>query len=120
MDLDNIFEDTPNISAEILEKAGKEEDVFFGAKEDRFKKDTTLRIHLAKYFSIVIALWLLAVVLILVGNNFRYRLSDTVLVTLLTTTTIQILGMMIIILWDLFPGGKDKNNSTENIVNIKK
>ena len=66
-----------------------------------------------KYFSIVIAFWLLAVILILVGNNFNYRLSDTVLVTLLTTTTIQVLGMMVIILWDLFPGGKGKNNNPD-------
>ncbi len=120
MDLNNITEDTTNISPEMLEKAGEDENKYFDSIEDRFKKDTTLRIQLAKYFSIVIALWLLAVVLILVGNNFKYRLSDTVLVTLLTTTTIQILGMMIIILWDLFPGGKESHNHTEKIVNTKK
>lgn len=85
-------------------------------EEDRFRQNTELRGTLSRVFTIIIAFWLLAVILILVGNNFNYRLSDSVLITLLTTTTIQVLGMMVIILWDLFPGGKDKknpNNQTE-------
>lgn len=79
-------------------------------EEDRFIKDTELRGTLSRVFTMIIALWLLAVMLILVGNTYNYKLSDSVLITLLTTTTIQVLGMMVIILWDLFPGGKDKNN----------
>ena len=74
----------------------------------RFEETTDLRSLLAKVFTVIISFWLLGVFLILVGNNFNYKLSDTVLNTLLTTTTIQVLGMMLIILWDLFPGGKDK------------
>ena len=95
----------------------EEEDRLFGqAKIKRYEKDTELRGTLSSVFTIIIAFWLLSVILILVGNNFKYRLSDSVLITLLTTTTIQVLGMMVIILWDLFPGGKDKkspNNVTE-------
>jgi hypothetical protein len=79
-------------------------------EEDRFRQNTELRGTLSRVFTIIIAFWLLSVILILVGNNFKYRLSDNVLITLLTTTTIQVLGMMVIILWDLFPGGKDKKN----------
>lgn len=80
-------------------------------QEDRFIKNTELRGTLARVFTMIIALWLLAVILILVGNNCNhYNLSDSVLNTLLTTTTIQVLGMMLIILWDLFPGGKEKSN----------
>ena len=85
-------------------------------EDDRFIQNTELRGSLARVFTIVIIFWLLAVILILVGNTIRYKLSDSVLITLLTTTTIQVLGMMVIILWDLFPGGKEKsnpNNKTE-------
>lgn len=99
-------------TSEQLEKSEILETKRFGHEEERYRKDTILRIQLAQYFSIIIAFWLLCVILILVGNNFNYKLSDTVLVTLLTTTTIQVLGMMVIILYDLFPGGKGKNTTT--------
>ena len=85
-------------------------------EDDRFIQNTELRGTLARVFTMIIALWLLAVILILVGNYCNhYNLSDSVLITLLTTTTIQVLGMMLIILWDLFPGGKDKSNPKNNI-----
>lgn len=83
-------------------------------EEERYRGNTVLRDNLAKVFTIVIIFWLVSVILILVGNDLKYNLSDTVLVTLLTTTTIQVLGLVYIILKDLFPGGKEnpKNNST--------
>lgn len=113
LELENIVDTTTEPTKADLDRREKEETKTFGHEEDRYIKDTVLRIQVAKYFSIVIAFWLLAVILILVGNNFNYRLSGTVLVTLLTTTTIQVLGMMVIILWDLFPGGKGKNNNPD-------
>ena len=120
LNLDNIVEPTTEPTKADLERSEIEETKTFGHVEDRFIKDTVLRIQVAKYFSIVIALWLLAVILILVGNNFNYRLSDSVLITLLTTTTIQVLGMMVIILWDLFPGGNGKKNPNMVSEKLKK
>lgn len=111
LNLDAVVETSSEPTTKDRKKVTIEEYKYLGAKLHRMNSDTNLRITLANFFAFVIALWLLAVVLILVGNNFNYRLSDTVLKTLLTTTTIQVLGMMVIILWDLFPGGKDKGNS---------
>lgn len=108
LDLDAIVGGTEVPTQEDIEKGKKEETKLFGAEIRRFEETTDLRSLLAKFFAMIIAFWLLGVILILTGNAFRYKLSDTVLVTLLTTTTIQVLGMMIIILWDLFPGGKGK------------
>lgn len=87
------------------ENAISENKRLFGTAElRRYEESTDLRAILAKVFTVIIALWLLSVILILVGNNSKYYLTENVLITLLTTTTIQVLGMMAIILWDLFPG----------------
>ncbi|MCD8519118.1 MAG: hypothetical protein LRY32_06365 [Flavobacterium sp.] len=90
-------------------KAEKENNSIAESVKRRYDETTDLRNILAKVFSIVIVFWLVSVILILVGNTLKYKLSDTVLVTLLTTTTIQVLGLVYIILKDLFPGGKEEN-----------
>ena len=80
----------------------------------RYEQNTELRRSLAIMFTLTINGWLFAVFLILLTNNRSLKLSDSVLITLLTTTTIQVLGMMVIILWDLFPGGKKNNENNIN------
>ena len=71
----------------------------------RFKHDTQLRGSLALIFTVIIVFWLMFVVITL-WCNATLKLSDAILITLLTTTTINVLGMMLIILHDLFPGKK--------------
>ena len=94
------------------EKAEVEDNSLFKSKKERYIQNTELRGTLARVFTMIISLWLLAVILILVGNSCNhYNLSDSVLNTLLTTTTIQVLGMMLIILWDLFPGKNNKKTA---------
>ncbi len=75
------------------------------AELQRFLKDTTLRTHLVYIFSTVIFLWLASTITILYFNNnlLELGLSDNVLIVLLTTTTINVIGMMLIILRNLFP-----------------
>lgn len=72
-------------------------------RQRRYLSETILRENLAIAFTIIIAFWLLSVLLLLVGNNDNYRLSDSVLNTLLITTTANVIGMMTIILRNLFP-----------------
>lgn len=71
----------------------------------RFDIDTLLRKHLAYYFVLIIFLWFASVVCILFFNDnlLDLNLSDAVLITLLTTTSFNVIGMMIIILRNLFP-----------------
>lgn len=84
-------------------------------KNKRYKDNTELRGGLAILFTITINAWLFAVFLILLTNTNTLKLSDSVLITLLTTTTIQVLGMMYVILKNLFPSVKEnlKNNNTD-------
>ncbi|SEB01288.1 hypothetical protein SAMN05660909_04709 [Chitinophaga terrae (ex Kim and Jung 2007)] len=75
------------------------------ARVRRFEIDTNLRKHLAYVFTAIIFLWLMAALCILFCNQVLLclNLSDTVLITLLTTTSVNVIGMMIIILKNLFP-----------------
>lgn len=80
------------------------------AKVVRYETDTRLRIHLAYVFSVVIFLWLASVTSILFFNVnlLGLNLSDQVLIVLLSTTSVNVIGMMLIILRNLFPVSGDK------------
>lgn len=73
------------------------------AELERFLKDTSLRTHLVYIFSAIIFLWLSSVITIVFLNSSFICLSDNVMITLLTTTTVNVIGMMLIILRNLFP-----------------
>jgi hypothetical protein len=81
------------------------------ARVNRFLVDTTLRRHLTYIFSTVIFLWLSAVISILYfnGNLLYLNLSENVLITLLTTSSVNVIGMMLIILKNLFPKAAGDN-----------
>lgn len=86
------------------------------SKLERYKQDTSLRSNLAKVFTIIISFWLLSVILILVGNNCNnYNLSDNVLITLMVTSTANVIGMMLIILRNLFPSNEPTRKSIPKI-----
>tara|TARA_Y100000294_G_C8238216_1_gene209656 strand:- start:116 stop:469 length:354 start_codon:yes stop_codon:yes gene_type:complete len=91
-DFKDAQEDTLEINNDILTPQQK-----------RYVNETGLRENLAIAFTIIIAFWLIAVLCILVGNTATYQLSDSVLNTLLITTTANVIGMMTIILRNLFP-----------------
>ncbi|TDW46056.1 hypothetical protein EV144_107250 [Flavobacterium sp. 270] len=84
------------------------EDRLGSAKVGRFLEDTRLRRYLTYIFSFIIFLWLASVISILYFNHnlLNLNLSDSVLITLLTTTSINVIGMMLIILKNLFPQPK--------------
>lgn len=73
------------------------------AQVKRFLTDTSLRTVLVYFFSIVILLWLASVMVVVFLNDSFVKLSDNVMTVLLTTTTINVIGMMLIILRNLFP-----------------
>ncbi|MGV3602424.1 MAG: hypothetical protein ACO1N1_14525 [Dyadobacter fermentans] len=64
----------------------------------RFASDTRARVGLAAWTAAVVTLWLAAVFYLLTNNHANYCLSDTVLVTLLGTTTLNVLGLSFIVL----------------------
>ena len=81
-------------------------------KNSRYKDNSDMRKALVIAFTTIITFWLLSVLLILVGNRVnRYDLSENTLIAFLTTSSANVLGMMYVILKNLFPNGKDKNNT---------
>ena len=79
-------------------------------KNVRYRDNSDMRKALVIAFTTIIAFWLLSVLLILVGNNLnRYDLSENTLIAFLTTSSANVLGMMYVILKNLFPEKKDRN-----------
>ncbi len=71
----------------------------------RLKQDTVHRHSLIVWMMIVVSAWLFVVIFIISTNGpLNLNIDDTVLVTLLATTTANVLGLPLIILKDLFKG----------------
>ena len=73
----------------------------------RFKNDTKWRCRLSWWVIIVDSAWLLLVIVILFLNDLFLHLDNSVLITLLGTTTANVLGLAVIVLRGLF-----RNNDT--------
>lgn len=74
-------------------------------KNRRYAMVTNMRKFLAYNFLYYNMLWATAIVSILYFNNYflKLELSDTVIVTLLTTATLNFNGMMYVILRNIYP-----------------
>ena len=111
-DWDSIIEETRTLE-QPTEFAIKEESKWTNLDEkskffeiERYKEDTRHRRILSTWAGVVVSFWLLCVVLILVGNTQNYGLSDSVLITLLGTTTLNVIALMLVVLNDIFRNGK--------------
>ena len=68
------------------------------AKIRRFRMDTADRSKLAHKTYWLIVAWLSAVIVLLLGNSRLVHLSDSVIITLLATTTLNVLGLAVVVL----------------------
>lgn len=73
----------------------------------RFSDNSDLRKLLSFWTIFVVSTWLLLVMVILIGNTKWFELSDSVLIALLTTTTLNIVGLSYVVLHGLFGGNSD-------------
>lgn len=71
-------------------------------ENQRYKEDTESRKILAYWAAIVVSIYLLIVLMILILNHKYICLSDVVLSVLLGTTTLNVLGLMYIVLKGYF------------------
>ncbi|MFC6095784.1 hypothetical protein ACFPVY_03925 [Flavobacterium qiangtangense] len=110
-------ESTFNFKPEDLEFAARQEKSYEERKREtrlhRYEQDTNHRNGLVVWAATLVSLWLLCVIIILTRNTNEYQLSENIVIALLTTTTINVLGLMIIVLNDLFKG-KSKNKKAES------
>lgn len=78
-----------------------------GQKIMRYQQDTRQRSDLSEWVKVVISLWLMAVIAIIVAlGHGCLHLTESIIITLLVTTTANILGMAYLVLGDLFPKGE--------------
>lgn len=73
---------------------------------DRYKSDTNDRKWLAQWSAIIVSIWMMFILFFIHYQQEKQGLSDTVMVTLLGTTTVNVLGLMYIVLRGHF----SKNN----------
>ena len=77
--------------------------------KERYKQDTEFRHHLSVWVMWIVPVWMILVLLLvyLTGKG-KTELSDTTMVALLSTTTVNVLGLAYIVLKGIFPESKDK------------
>lgn len=71
-------------------------------RNERYREDTKHRRNLSTWAASIVSLWLISVLLILIFNSKSINLSDSTMIALLSTTTLNVLGMMLIVLRGLF------------------
>ena len=105
--IDNLYVDIdPNQNEPIIgynpdsQPLSKQEESY----NDRYKQDTAHRKTLVIWVMCVVSIWLIAVLAI----TILCQVSDNVKITLLATTTVNILGLPLIILKGLFNDEKKK------------
>jgi hypothetical protein len=83
-------------------------------RSDRYQWNTFLRIGFSIIYTVFLFVWLNKVIHIVTHNKIcGYSLSDSVLITLLATTTANVFGMVIIVLKNLFPEKNKKEKPAE-------
>lgn len=104
--------------------AAAEEDVLFREenygtqmmrylKARRYSVNTRLRLILSAWAAFLVSCWLWKVAEILVHNTERYRLSDEVMITLLATATLNVIGIITIVMTDLFNGRSEEDKDRD-------
>lgn len=74
------------------------------AELDSYKQDTDERKAFAKKIFTLICVWLAGVFLLLLGQGFLLiKLSDNVLITAITGTTLNVIGIFLVVTNYLFP-----------------
>lgn len=70
---------------------------------DAKQATSNLRIRMCRWVMWVVSIYLICVALIIAYTLYKQNLSDSVLIAILTTTTINILGLPLMIIISLFP-----------------
>lgn len=100
--------DFKNEKPEVPNSEKKDDaDKYDNLEKKRYKQKTKERRLFSKWVKWVSSVWLALVLLILFfqgfGSEFKFfNLSDSVLITLLSTTTINVLGLSVIVLKGFF------------------
>lgn len=102
---EKVFFSNSDKAKETLNWLKKEEQKL---KNEEKRQDINMRKVYADHIFTLVSLYMFAVffILILNGSPSSFHLSDTVLVTLLGTTTANVIGVLIVVAKYLFPNKK--------------
>lgn len=86
-------------------------------RKERFSQDTRFRRHLANWVMIIVPAWLMSVVVLIYLHGYNtLDLDKEVLITLLATTTVNVLGLAYIVLKVYFP--KNQNSILNEPISV--
>ena len=94
-----------------LNQTFQERKVDLSLKKKDVTQDIKLRKQIVWWVMGVVSIYLMVIIGIIGSTGWQGRLEPIVLVTLLTTTTINILGLPLMIIHLLFPKKKNSNKS---------
>jgi hypothetical protein len=98
----NSNQETLSVESNALDKAMKQ------AQLQKFRDDNNARKGLGQSIFIVTVVWMILVYILLIENGRGHLVfSDTVLVTIITTTTMNVFGFLYVVVNYLF--NKDKS-----------
>lgn len=104
---------------EYLELNARANTIF--TRLERYADTSSLRRRTAKWVMWIVSLWLTAVIVVLVCAGLEWvTLSNQVLIALLTTTTVNILGLPLVVLRGLYPKEEEIDQINDNISEIRK
>lgn len=104
---------------EYLELNARANTIF--TRLERYADTSSLRRRTAKWVMWIVSLWLAAVIVVLVCAGLEWiTLSNRVLIALLTTTTVNILGLPLVVLRGLYPKEEEIDQINDNISEIRK
>jgi len=104
---------------EYLELNARANTIF--TRLERYADTSSLRRRTAKWVMWIVSLWLTAVIVVLVCAGLEWvTLSNRVLIALLTTTTVNILGLPLVVLRGLYPKEEEIDQINDNISEIRK
>lgn len=122
------YDDFSTIAAEERENERRREYLELNARAntiftrlERYADTSSLRRRTAKWVMWIVSLWLAAVIVVLVCAGLEWvTLSNRVLIALLTTTTVNILGLPLVVLRGLYPKEEEIDQINDNISEIRK
>lgn len=115
----DISEPIPPTKPSILQKPDALEEI--DPPTERYKDTSQLRRHTGYWVMIVVSQWLFIVIclVILVGLK-SLKLNDSVIITLLGTTTVNIIGLPFVLLKGLYPQDKEISKLSDEISKLTK
>lgn len=107
-DFINYVNPSPDSKEENIDsfKLSDQERIKRELENERYNSDTRDRKWLAEWSATIVSVWLFLVFIILVSNHRSLHLSDNVINVLLGTTTLNVLGLMYIVLRGHFTSNK--------------